>query len=83
MSRPTRARGLNAAADKTGDIDAEQLWCSDFAHLGQQLAAAGTELILEKAMPVGAVPLKTVSDVAASNIVESAPVLRERTLPRS
>ena len=72
-----------AAADKTRDIDAEQLWCSDFAHLGQQLAATGTEFILEKAMPVGAVPLKMVSDAAVSNSVESAPVLRERTLPRS
>ena len=83
QARVVAFRAANAAADKTRDIDAEQLWCSDFAHLGQQLAATGTELILEKALPVGAVPLKTVSDAAASNIVESAPALRERTLPRS
>jgi len=84
QARVVAFRAADAAADKARDLDAEQLWCSDFTSLGERLASSGIELTIEKALPVGAVPLKTIAEAAtASSAAENAPVLRERTLGRS
>lgn len=44
--------------DASGDILAEQRWCNDFGVLKEVLKAKGTEVIVEKALDVGSVPVK-------------------------
>lgn len=55
-----RTVALSAVRDKTRDLDAEQRWCSDFINLKTDLGMAGTRLVVERAMAVGAVPLRVV-----------------------
>lgn len=45
-------------ADPARDRDAETLWCGDVSVLQERLASAGAALTIEKALPVGAAPLK-------------------------
>lgn len=42
------------------DRDAEAEWCSQVGDLGRAMAAAGSELVIERALPVGAQLVKTV-----------------------
>jgi hypothetical protein len=44
--------------DVAGDIPAEQRWCDDFGTLKEMLQAQGSEVVVEEALGVGAVPLK-------------------------
>lgn len=55
-----RAVKLTSENNQQRDSDIETLWCSDFTKLQQWLAKQGSDLIIEKALPVGAVPLKSV-----------------------
>lgn len=55
-----RAVKLTSESNQQRDSDIETLWCSDFTKLQQWLAKQGSDLIIEKALPVGAVPLKSV-----------------------
>lgn len=55
-----RAVALSASRDTTRDLDAESRWCQDFTKLQAELRVNGNELVIEKAMPVGAVPLRVV-----------------------
>ena len=50
--------GFGTSRDPVRDRDAETLWCSDFSRLLRQ---NGTDLVVEKALGVGAVPLSEVS----------------------
>lgn len=51
---------FTAARNSSNDIPAEQSWCGDFGKLQAALKAQGCDVIVEKAMGVGAVPLKVV-----------------------
>lgn len=55
-----RAVKLTSESDHHRDKDIETLWCGDFTKLQQWLAKQGSDLIIEKALPVGAVALKSV-----------------------
>lgn len=55
-----RAVALSASRDTTRDLDAESRWCQDFTRLQAELRVNGDELVIEKALPVGAVPLRVV-----------------------
>ncbi|KGG84748.1 hypothetical protein P245_23065 [Comamonas thiooxydans] len=53
--------GLAAAAN----LAAETAWCGDFSRLQEQLRQDASDLAIERALPVGAVPLKVVQEPAA------------------
>jgi len=53
--------GSGISRDPVRNRDAETLWCSDFSRLQELLRRDGTELVVEKALGVGAVPLSEVS----------------------
>lgn len=63
-----RAVAFDANRDTARDIPAEQRWCDDFGALSGVLKAAGSSLIVEKALGVGAAPMK----LAASEQPEGA-----------
>lgn len=56
-----RTVALDTNRDSSGDLPAEQRWCDDFGKLKGALKVHGCEVIVEKAMGVGAVPLKVLS----------------------
>ena len=55
-----RTVALATVRDTSRDIDAERRWCSDFTKLRTDLGTAGTQLVIERAMDVGVVPLRVV-----------------------
>lgn len=63
-----RAVALSASRDATRDLDAESRWCQDFTKLQAELRVNGDELVIEKALPVGAVPLRVVEAEADERI---------------
>jgi hypothetical protein len=64
-----RAVALSASRDTTRDLDAESRWCQDFTKLQAELRVNGNEILIEKAMPVGAVPLRVVETETAEQTV--------------
>lgn len=56
-----RTVAFDTNRDSSGDLPAEQRWCDDFGALKGVLKAQGSEVIVERAMGVGAVPLKVLS----------------------
>jgi hypothetical protein len=60
--RAVAFRSAEAPADPVRDSDAETLWCGDLHALEARLAASGGGIQIERALPVGAVPLRVVSD---------------------
>lgn len=56
-----RTVAFDTNRDTSGDIPAEQRWCDDFGALKGVLKAQGSEVIVERAMGVGTVPLKLLS----------------------
>lgn len=56
-----RTVAFESDRNTAGDIPAEQRWCTDFGKLQATMKAAGTDLIIEKALGVGAVPLKVLN----------------------
>ncbi|KWH04476.1 hypothetical protein WT58_23300 [Burkholderia territorii] len=57
-----RAVSLVASRDVARDKDVETLWCGDFDRLQALLAQHGDDLLIERAMGVGEVPLKVVAE---------------------
>ncbi|RBL67017.1 hypothetical protein C3E98_034375, partial [Pseudomonas sp. MWU13-2625] len=55
-----RAVALSAQRDTQRDKDIETIWCGEFQRLQALLAARGDNLSIEKALAVGAVPLREV-----------------------
>ncbi len=53
-----RAVALAADRDRSRDRDIETLWCGEFGRLQALLHGQGTELVVERALGVGEVPLK-------------------------
>lgn len=68
-----RSVAFDAARDTAQDAAEEQRWCGDFGKLQSALRASGCEVVVEKALGVGAVPLRLV------NVVEEH--LRSQTSP--
>ena len=67
--------------DPARDRDAETIWCSDVSGLQERLAKIGDGLVIERALPVGATPLKRVDRVGASNAaITTAPSPQRMTL---
>jgi len=54
----------NDSASASRDLDRETIWCSEFSNLNLLLQKAGTSLHIEKALPVGAKPLKKIKEAA-------------------
>jgi hypothetical protein len=71
-----------ASARSAGrDRDQEAIWCTEFGKLSELVAAAGGNILIERALAVGAQPVKTVTfdDVAVVGAAD-ANVSRERSL---
>lgn len=79
--RAVAFRSAEAPADPVRDTDAETLWCGDLHALEARLAASGGGIEIERAFPVGAVPLRVVPDSTAEAAaqINRAP-LRQRHL---
>ena len=72
--------GPTAPRDASRDRDAETAWCSDFSKLQRLLQKDGGELIVERALGVGAAPLTAISIADAE---ESPREAADRTRLRS
>jgi hypothetical protein len=66
--------------DARRDRDIEELWCGDVKDLMSLLSEHGDTVTIEKALPVGAVPLKVVSTESEATSV--ADVRHHRQLRR-
>jgi hypothetical protein len=55
-----RSVAFNATRDTSQDLAEEQRWCGDFGKLQASLQAIGCEVVVEKALGVGAIPLRVV-----------------------
>jgi hypothetical protein len=53
-----------APRDTRRDTDMETIWCSEFTKMKAQLAEAGTDVVIERALGVGVQPVKTISFAA-------------------
>jgi hypothetical protein len=79
--RPVAFDAGGVGPDPSRDMDAETIWCGDVSALQASLGDAGGGLVIERALPIGATPLKRIAvDAAAISGAAEAPVLRERTL---
>jgi len=75
--------GEGEAADLARDKDAETQWCGDVATLQAALTTAGASLVIERALAVGATPVKRVAAPASalSRAAREGPA--QQTLSRS
>lgn len=82
--RPVAFDSGGRGPDPARDQDAETIWCGDVSMLQAQLTKVGDGLTIEKALPVGAVPLKriVVTDARDQSRSIDVPIASERTLPR-
>ena len=62
--RTVAIRDAGSAIDSAGDRDAETLFCSDVSRLQKKFGEEGGEVLIERALPIGASPLKIVSESA-------------------
>ena len=58
--RPVAFEVGGAGPDASRDRDAETIWCGDVTSLRERLANLGDRLDIERAQPVGAVPIKRI-----------------------
>ena len=58
-----RAVALSNDRDPARDKDVETIWCGDFSRLQHLVAQQGNNLLIERALAIGQVPLKVVDDV--------------------
>ena len=61
-----RSIAFDAARDSSQDVAEERRWCEDFGKLQAALQAGGCEVAVEKALGVGATPLRVV-EIAEEN----------------
>jgi hypothetical protein len=71
-----RSVALTNNRDISRDKDVETIWCGEFTKLQELLAEHGDNLIIERSLGVGTVPLKVVTDGA----VDSQAAQSSRTL---
>lgn len=57
-----RSVALTDNRDSSRDKDVETIWCGEFTKLQELLAEHGDNLIIERALGIGAVPLKVVNE---------------------
>lgn len=71
-----------APRDAQRDRDMEALWCGDFQRLREGLASGGTDVAVERALEVGAQPVKSVALEAPAPEEASVPAAapRQRTV---
>lgn len=72
-----RTVAVTADRDTRRDKDVETLWCGEFSRLQELLAEQGDNLIIERALGVGTVPLKLSLDTRTAENPES----NRRTFP--
>ena len=60
-----RTVAFESDRNTAGDIPAEQRWCTDFGRLQVLMKTSGTDLVIEKALGVGAVPLKVLTSTSS------------------
>lgn len=78
--RPVAFESGGRGPDAARDRDAETIWCGDVSSLQQRLGELGGGLAIEKALPIGATPLKRVA--IGGGLAERAverPAPRERS----
>ncbi|MES3100588.1 hypothetical protein [Sphingomonas faeni] len=80
--RPVAFDAGSVGPDPSRDRDAEIIWCGDVSALQAGLGDAGGGLVIDRALPIGATPLKriAVDAASASGTTVSMPALRERIL---
>ncbi|GHC97269.1 hypothetical protein [Novosphingobium pokkalii] len=67
--------------DAARDRDAETIWCGDVSRLQATLSEQGGALQIERALPIGAVPLKRVAIATNGDETRaSAPTLKSKSL---
>jgi len=71
-----RSVALTNNRDTSRDKDVETIWCGEFSKLQELLAENGDNLIIERALGIGAVPLKVIAD----GIADTQAVRSSRTL---
>ena len=83
--RTVAVRNPGSSVDSARDTDAETIFCSDVSTLQKRLGEAGAELVIERALPVGATPLKIVTDASEVWSDETQqhvpPTTKQRTVP--
>jgi hypothetical protein len=82
--RTVAIRNVSSSVDSARDTDAETIFCSDVSTLQKSLGEAGAELVIERALPIGATPLKIVSDASDVQSNETQfvpPTTKQRTIP--
>jgi hypothetical protein len=70
----------NVGSDPARDREAETIWCGDVSSLQDRLAEIGGGLVIEKARPVGATPLKRVASSSDRHRAATSSPLQTRTL---
>lgn len=79
--RPVAFETGGRGPDTSRDCDAETIWCGDVATLREGLAKLGDRLEIERAQPIGAVPLKRIEQKGGGDgRAAEAPTRRTRTL---
>ncbi len=68
--------------DPSRDRDAETIWCGDVTGLEERLAKIGGGLVIERALPIGATPLKRIAIAVSTDpgSAAAAPIVRQRSL---
>jgi hypothetical protein len=66
--------------DPARDRDAETIWCGDVSTLQDRLAKIGGALAIEKALPIGATPLKRIMLETGTQAATAAPAPKKQTL---
>jgi hypothetical protein len=69
-----RTVAMDEGRDTSLDIHAEQRWCGDFSELQKRLKTQGTEVVIEKALGVGAVSVKVLGDRGVDRARAATPV---------
>jgi hypothetical protein len=81
--RTVAFRKSGSAGDKSSDRAAETEFCNDVSRLQQEFAEDGNQIVIERAMEIGASPLKTVSLADAEHEERRKrvpPVIQKRTI---
>lgn len=79
-----RAVAFSEARDTSRDRDIETIWCGEFTRLQALVAQRGAGIEIERALPIGAAPLRVATlenDPAQAAAAAAAPL--QRTLPRA
>lgn len=74
-----RVVSFTRTQDATRDRDMETIWCSEFTRLQDLIKKAGGGLVIEKAHPVGAVPVKIIEEMVGEHIPIDVAVPKSRT----